>query len=372
MSQSVPEDSLLAPLLNSPISSHNRLHRRSSCSSIPRSVNVCSSIWAFDKSSEDLRIPVSCGDMETYMAPLLRSLDGIGEAQDDVPELAHTSPSEGFTSQAKATHYDDSLSESLSNYQFDVAEQQSPEHPNVSEGNLSTVQAPETTRYNRSFVSGTPSTQEAPQPPCSSHTPSGLGHILPPAPLRVTRPISSSRGTQPLQIDHLKKRLVSGSSPQRAPRLEGFNWHPSARPIHKAATQVNLREAYKRTSPLEERRVQLWGVTPIVQPSLHPLPETPSASQEVPITTLFSTGLIPLEFETSLILPILQSQLPATAAHEHSVGHSAVHLRSREGDTGYDVKQHETLSIRTDPELSFDSMEASFLVLVFLSANGGP
>lgn len=292
MSLAVPDSLLVPPTANA----RRHLHRRSSCPSIPRSVSACSSVWAFDTSSEDLRVPADRGEVETYMAPLFRGLEGFREAHDEATGQVSPTYPDGFNSSAKSPHYDDSLSENLSNYQFDIAE-----YDHISEkpeANPSREQSPAPSRHNPPVVLPKPQSDRLGQEQfLPSQTPPVPGHLRPPEFAEAVRQDLPSTGTRPLRIDRSKKRQEPGGGPQRTQRADAPYVRPSARPIHRAATQVNLREAYRRASPQSGRAAQIRLIPVARPPPLYPLPEIPhgSVNEVVPVATLFPTGLIPLQ-----------------------------------------------------------------------------
>ncbi|KAH9006259.1 hypothetical protein EDB86DRAFT_3070284 [Lactarius hatsudake] len=236
MSLAAPDSLLVPPAANA----RRRLHRRSSCSSIPRSVSACSSVWAFDLSSEDLRVPADSGEVETPVS---------------------TTHPDGFDSRAKSPPCDDSCSESLSNYHFDIAGQDhdSSEQPNPPEINPSLERAP------------APSQQVPP--------------VIPPAPafprplvlVEAVRPDPPITGTRPLRIDRSKKRQELGGDggSQRTPRAD------APYPIGELA----------RTQQTEWVKPGLFLSLDLLLSD--PFPKSPI--QVVPVATLFPTGLIPLQ-----------------------------------------------------------------------------
>jgi hypothetical protein len=260
-------DSLVPPAVR------RRLHRRSSCPSIPRSVSVCSSVWAFNTSSEEL---------ETYMAPLFRGLEGFRDAHDEGAKLVTTTHPDDFNSTAaKTPHYDDSLSENLSNYHFDITghDHNGSEEPNPSEANHSREQSPAPSRPDPPVVPKPQTDRPARQQALPSQIPLVPA---PPRPLVLAEAVRQdlpSTGTRPLRIDHSKKRQELGGGPQRTPRVDVPYVRPSARPIHRAATQVNLREAYRRASPHSGKVAQTRLIPVARPPPLGPLPEIPSVNK---------------------------------------------------------------------------------------------
>ena len=299
-----------------PTSHQRKLYRRSSCPSIPRSVSTCSSIYAIDFSGEFSNRPTDCGDVEIYMSPLFRGLGGIGEEHGEAAELR---PTGGFAPSAEAIDCDgdDSLSDSLSNYQFDFVTG----HDHVleptkasKEAKLTTTQSPMPTHPSSLMAPDKLLKPKASQlfPPPRDPSPSPE-HSLPPVPPKPkpTRPIipMNTGTTRPLRIDRSRKRTGPSVSSQRTPQADSQNVVPTSKPISRAATHVNLREAYRRDRSHAEQKVPTRGVTPVMpsypyprvknpdqnvtqvyaQPSPHP------TSQQIPITTLFPTGLIPLD-----------------------------------------------------------------------------
>jgi len=270
MSLTVPDSFFVSPAVNA----RRRLHRRSSCSSIPRSVSACSSVWDFDRSSEDLRIPATRGEVETYMAPLLRGLQGFREAPDEAAEQVSASHPNGFDSRTKSPACDDSLSENLSNYHFDISgdDHNSPERPNPSNNNVTREHSPPSSHFDPPVIRKSQVDRPVRRHVLPSQTPPrpGLRPLLLVETIRQNPP---STGTLPLQVDRSKKRQESGSSPQRTPPADPPSVRSPARPIHRAVTQVNLREAYKRASPHLDKTGQT-RINPIARAlPLCPLPE---------------------------------------------------------------------------------------------------
>ena len=267
MSLAVP-DSLVPPAVNP----RRRLHRRSSCPSIPRSVSVCSSVWAFNPSSEEL---------ETYMAPLFRGLDGFREVHDEAAERVTTTHPDDFNfTVAKSPHNDDSLSENLSNYLFDIAghDHNSSEQRSPPKANLSREQSPAPSRPDSPVIPKPQPNRPARQQFLPSQTPPvppPLSQVL----AEAARQDPPSTGTRPLRIDRSKKRQELGGGPQRTPRADVPYVRPSARPIHRAATQVNLREAYRRASPHSGRAAPIRLIPVARPPPLGPLPEIPNVDK---------------------------------------------------------------------------------------------
>ncbi|KAI0250057.1 hypothetical protein BJV78DRAFT_618812 [Lactifluus subvellereus] len=292
MSLAVP-DTRVSPPHNMPTSTRRSLHRRSSCPSIPRSVSTCSSLWGLDS-----RILADVGE-ETYMAPLFRGPEGIGTTHKAGEQMSIILP-ESFIPRVKATPYDDSLSDSLSNYQFEIAEHEQGSEPlEASEGNVHMGQspAPAPAHPNPSLPLRTHPAPKAPRRPLPADPVLGVDFPPPPLPPKVAKPIPPSTSTRPLQINRSKDRKQLGNSPQQTVHTGVQYGRPTARPIYRAATQVNLRDAYMKASPLTEQKTHARGLKPTIQPSLRPLHENPSpnATENVPITTLFPTGLIPLQ-----------------------------------------------------------------------------
>ncbi|KAF8262195.1 hypothetical protein EI94DRAFT_719445 [Lactarius quietus] len=226
-----------------------RLHRRSSCSSIPRSVSTCSSVWGFDASSEEV---------EAYMAPLFRGLEGT---PDEAAEPVSATHSDDSSSTVKAPRDDDTLSENLSNYHFDIAsdENNSAEqaNPSATEDSLSQEQSPAPTPAQEDPPVVPKPDRPARLHPLPSQTPPVPGQLRPLVLAEAARQDLPVTGTRPLRIDRSKKqRQEQGGTPQRPPRADAPYARPPARPIHRAATQVNLREAYKRASPHSARAAQ--------------------------------------------------------------------------------------------------------------------
>jgi hypothetical protein len=264
-------------------SARRRLHRRSSCPSIPRSVSICSSVVIFDSSSEDLRNPADDIEADIFMSPLFRGHGGSGEANEEAAEVSDSdTPTEDFTPRSKAIHYDDRLSESLSNYHFDImGHVPESESPKASEGGPG-EQSPTPTHLISPLVLKKKSNAEAshPLPPPRQSSPT-LEDSPPPVPPRKTRQmVPPNTGTRPLQIDRSKKRQESPRTPQRLPRADvQYNSEPPlAKPILRTATQVDLRGAYRGASPLAERKVRARGVAPVM-PSSRPKIPSPNATE---------------------------------------------------------------------------------------------
>jgi hypothetical protein len=140
---------------------------------------------------------------------------------------------------------------------------------------------------------------------------------VPPKPTRPIVPMNSG-ATRPLKIDRSRKHTGPSITSQRTPRAEAQNVAPTSKPISRATTHVNLREAYRRDRLLAERKVPTRGGTPAMPSYPHPHASTPDrnvtqvntqpsdtlasyrliplpTSQQIPITTLFPSGLIPLD-----------------------------------------------------------------------------
>ena len=299
-------DSFLSPA----VYARRRLHRRSSCSSIPRTVSTCSSVWGFD---------ASCGEVETYMAPLFRGLEG---AEEETAEPVTANQPDDLNPGEKSPHEDDAISENLSNYHFDIDgdELNSSEQPNASatEANPSQEQS-STPVPDDPPITPKPQVDRPtrPRPLLLPTLPAVPGQLRP---LELVEAVIHDRpitGTRPLRIDRSKKRQEQASvPPPRPPRADVLYVRQPVRPIHRAATQVNLREAYRRGSPHSARTVQTRHIPIAKPPPFGPLPEIPNvnkvltdnrcfvclpaqknicALQLVPVATLFPTGLIPLE-----------------------------------------------------------------------------
>lgn len=262
----------------SPAGHRRKLHRRSSCPSIPRSVSACSSIYAIDFSSEDSSVSTDCGEVEIYMSPLFRGLGGIGEGHDEAPEMMFATPTGGFTPRGGAIDSDDSLSDSLSNYQFDITgHDHMPEPTKASKAELSTTQSSTPTHPRSLMASDKPLKLKASQlfsPRDPSPDPEDLP---PPVPPKPTRPIMVT--TRPLKIDHSRKRTGPAVTSQRNPRADAQNVEPMSKPIPRATTHINLREVYRRDRSLAERKVTSRGVTPAM-PS-YPYPHTKTSDRNV-------------------------------------------------------------------------------------------
>ena len=275
-----------------PAGHRRQLYRRSSCPSIPRSVSACSSIYAIDFSGQFSTVPTDCGDVGIYMSPLFRGLGGIGEEHGDVAELMSAARNGGFTPRAEeAIDFDDSLSDSLSNYQFDISghdlfiepTKASKSNPLTEQSSTSTSH----TTHSRSLMTpDTPLKPKASQlfypPRDPSPSPEHLAPSVPPKPSkqrppRPTRPIipMDTDTTRPLKIDRSRKRTGPCVASQRTPRAEAQNVAPTLKPISRATTHINLREAYRRDRPLAEQRVLTRGVRPAMPPYPYPHAKTP-------------------------------------------------------------------------------------------------
>ncbi|KAI9465199.1 hypothetical protein BJY52DRAFT_1245691 [Lactarius psammicola] len=216
-----------------PFNARRRLHRRSSCSSIPRSVSACSSV-------------------EAYMAPLFRGLEGLREARDEATEQDVCDPSIRSQFWSRVT----------------------------------SLRAIEPFRGQ----------------PLPGTTPPVPGLPRPLVLAEVVRQDPPSTGTRPLRIDRSKKRQEQGGGPQRTPRADAPYVRPPARTIYRAATQVNLREAYRRASPHSADKAGQTRHIPVARPPpLGPLPEIPHPgvnkvfNKRSPCCHTIPSGLIPLE-----------------------------------------------------------------------------
>ena len=355
------------------------LYRRSSCPSIPRSVSVCSSIYAIDFVGEFPTMQKDCDDVEMYMSPLFRGLGGIGEEHGDEAELMAATSSGDFTPSEEAVDSDDSPSDSdsLSNYQFDITGHDLfPEPTKASTAELSTEQ-PSTSVHPRSLrapekLLKIKASQLFPPPrdppPSPEHTP-------PPVPPKPTQPIipTESCSTRPLKIDRSRKRAEPSVTSQRTSLVEAQNVVPTSKPISRATTHVNLREAYRRERPLTERKVPARGVTPVRPSHPCPRPKTPDRNvtqvnaQPRHLIHFASYRFIPLHSKSPLsphcfqlvsfllivrkinssmptvwtdchlnpILLTLQRSLQGTTVSGHGrvAGLSPVHLKSRRPET---------------------------------------
>jgi len=318
MSRVVP-DSIFAPLDQLPPSALRRLRRRSSCPSIPRSVSICSSVFGFDSSSEDLSHSGAGGDRDIYMSPLFRGVRESGEVDAEVAEGASDTPTEGSTPRTQSIPYDDRLFESLSDYNFDITEHEHTlESPEASEGNqggqsLTPVHYHSPPVQNKTSILDSQASQ--PLPPPRYFSPS-LDEFPPVPPLRIRPALLPNTGTRPLQIDRSKMRQKPSKTPQPLPPADVRYKPPPPKSILRTTTQVDLRGAYRRTGPHAERKVHAREVMPIVPSPLHKQPRGPGpnasevindyridvmqrvnlpALQHVPVATLFPTALIPLE-----------------------------------------------------------------------------
>lgn len=255
-------------------SSHRRnLHRRSSCPSIPRSVSTDSSVYGLFFSSKDPNAPTDSDDEGTYMSPLFRGLGGFGEVNGEEVERVSATSTGGFTPKAKAIDCDDSVFDCLADYQFDIIGLDHVWEPTEASKDKPSIEQSLTPAHPRSLrVPDKALNLKAPQPlPPSPDSPPGLPPPVPPKAIRPVLPLNT--GTRPLQIDRSKKRTEPSSSSQRSLRADAQHAPPTSKPIMRATTQVNLREAYKRGSPLAERKVPTRRVPPTPR---RPLPETPN------------------------------------------------------------------------------------------------
>ena len=254
-----------------PNSHRRKLHRRSSCPSIPCSVSADSSVYGLFFSSEDLTAPTDSDDEETYMSPLFRGLGGFGEVNGEEAERVSATSTGGFSPKAKTIDYDDSAFDCLSNYKFDII---GPEHvwePTEASKDKPSIESSPPAHPRPLRVPDKALNFKAPQPlPPSPDSPPGLP---PPVPPKAIRPVVLlNTGTRPLQIDRSKKRTEPSSTSQRSLRAAAHHAPPTSKPIMRATTHANLREAYKRGSPLAERKVPTRRVPPAPR---RPLPETP-------------------------------------------------------------------------------------------------
>lgn len=320
MSLVVP-DSIFGPLDQLPPSALRRLRRRSSCPSIPRSVSICSSVFGFDSSSEDLSHSGACDDRGIYMSPLFRGMRGSGEVDTEVVEEASDTPTEGSTPKTQSIPCDDHLFESLSDYNFDIiGHEDVPDTPKASEGNhgeqsLTPVHSHSPSVQTKTSILDSQASQ--PLPPSRYFSPS-LDEFPPVPPLKIRHVLPPNTGTRPLQIDRPKMRPKSSRTPQPLPPADVRYKPPPPKSILRTTTQGDLRRAYRRTSPHPhaERKMHAREVIPIVPSPLHTQPKGQSPNptevindhrvdvmqrvnlpslQQVPVATLFPTGLIPLE-----------------------------------------------------------------------------
>lgn len=276
-------------LYSSAVHARRRLHRRSSCSSIPRSVSTCSSVWGFD---------ASCGEVETYMAPLFRGLEG---AHEETAEPVTANQPDDFEPRDKSPHEDDALSENLSNYHFDIV---GDEHNSSEQPNASAIEAITFQEQSPGPVLDDPPPPITPKPHVDRPgRPRPL--LLPtlpavPGPVELVEAVIHDRpitGTRPLRIDRSKKRQEQGSvPPPRPPRADVLYVRPPVRPIHRAATQVNLREAYRRGSPHSARTVQTRHIPISRPPPFGPLPEVPNVNKVLTNNCYFVCRLLNIYF----------------------------------------------------------------------------
>ena len=323
MSLVVP-DPVFTPLDQLPPSAlRRRLHRRSSCPSIPRSVSIYSSAFGFDSSSEDLSQSGARGDWDVYMSPLFRGVERSGEEDTEDAEGASDTPTEGSTPRTQSILSDDASSESLSDYNFDITgHEHAPESPKPSEGNHR-GQSLTPVHFDSPHVQNkTPSLYpevSQPLPPPRYFTPS-LDDFPPVPPLKIKQHLlPPNAAIRPLQIDRSKPRQKSSRTPQPPPPADVQYKDRPPRPVKsilRTTTQGDLRGTYRRAGPLSERRVHAREVMPVVPSPLDTPPKGPNpntievindhridvmlrvnlpALQQVPVATLFPTGLIPLE-----------------------------------------------------------------------------
>ena len=321
MSLVVP-DPVFTPLDKLPPSAlRRRLHRRSSCPSIPRSVSIYSSAFDFDSSSEDLSHSGACGDWDVYMSPLFRGAEG-SEGDTEDTEGASDTPTEGSTPRTQSISCDDRLSESLSDYNFDITgHEHALESPKASEGNHGGQSLMPVPFDPPPVQNKTPSLYpeaSQPLPPPRYFTPS-LDEFPPVPPLKIKHLLPPNAATRPLQIDRSKPRQKSSRTPQPPPPTDVQYKDRPPRPLKsilRTTTHVDLRGTYRTAGSLSERRVHPRDVIPVVPSPVHTRHKGPSpnaievindhridvirrvnllALQQVPVATLFPTGLIPLE-----------------------------------------------------------------------------
>ena len=316
----VAPDSVFTPLDQLSPSALRRLHRRSSCPSIPRSVSIYSGVFGFDPSSEDPSHPGARGDWDIYMSPLFRGVEGSGEVDTEDAEGTSDTPTEGSTPRTRTILCDDRSFESLSDYNFDITGHElAPQSPKASKrdhGEQSLMPVHFDSPSVRNKTSSLDSEASQPLPPPRSLTPS-LDDFPPVPPLKIKHLLPPNAGTRPLQIDRSKTRLKSSRTPQPLPAADvQHKPRPVKSILRTTTTQVDLRGAYRRAGPSAERKVHAREVMPIVPSPLRAQPKGPSpndtevmndyhiddtqrvnlpALQHVPVATLFSTGLIPLE-----------------------------------------------------------------------------
>jgi len=255
------------------------------------------------------------------MSPLFRGLGGIGEEHGEMAELMPATSTGRFT--AEDIDCDDSLSDSLSNYQFDITGHDLiPEPTNAPKAKLSEEQSSTPTHPRSLMAPDKPlkpkASQLFPPPPPRDPSPSPE-HFPPSVPPKPTRPIvpMKSGTTRPLKIDRSRKRTGPSVTSQRTSGAEAQNVATTSKPISRATTHVNLRDAYRRDRLLAERKVPTRGATPAMPSYPRPHAETPDrnvtqvntqpspdafcivpilpTSQQIPIATLFPSGLIPLD-----------------------------------------------------------------------------
>jgi hypothetical protein len=258
------------------------LRRRSSCPSIPRSVSICSSVSTFDSSSEDLSYSRNLSELNIYMSPLFRGVgtNEVGSIEDT--EGDSNTPTEVCDprTDSDAIDCDDGLSETLSNYNFDLTG-----HEHVSESREGPEGDPEEQSLESPLVPNEPSDSKEsylPSPtqpsPTLEHYPSPL---LPPVPSKMPRQMMpSSMGTRPLQINRSKKRQESSTTPQSLSGGDAQYERPPLKSILKTTTQVDLHGAYRRTGSLAEKKVYSRGVVPVVPSPLQTRhPKVPNVNE---------------------------------------------------------------------------------------------
>jgi hypothetical protein len=266
MSLAASDSLLVPPALNA----RRRLHRRSSCPSIPRSVSACSSVWGFDRVAKRWKRtwPLCSADSKEHMTK---------------PQSQCLRPSpDDSNSSAKLPEYD---SESLSDYHF-RHRWRGPywlgaTEPFRNQCHPATEPSPEPVRHDPPVIPKPTVSRPARQQSISSQAPPVPPRLRPPlVPAEAAKQDLPFTGTRPLRIDRSKKRQEQGGGPQRPSRTDVLPYvRPSVRPIHRAATQVNLREAYRRASPHSAKTAQTRHIPVARPPPLGPLPEIPGAKK---------------------------------------------------------------------------------------------
>ena len=207
------------------------------------------------------------------MSPLFRGLGGIGEDHGEAAELISAKPTGGFTPRAEAIDCDGSLSDSLSNYQFDLIGLDHIPEPTKSSAltHPRSLMAPDKPLKPKASQLFPP---ERDPPPSPEHFPPCLP---PPKPTRPIPPIPpmNTGSTRPLKIDRSRKRPGPSVSCQRTPRVETESVAPASKTILRATTHANLREVHRRDRLLAEQKLPTRGVNTAMPSYPYPHAETP-------------------------------------------------------------------------------------------------